>query len=193
MASITTTPADTSLATARADKAYRRRVWAWALYDVADHSYITTFASTFFPPYFIAIAAPALLAQGGTEALARDTASNYYAFVTSLALFLAAIIAPIIVQYAGVSGGALVAVWIVAIALLGVLAWAIVRSKANIDNGARTHWAATMTTAAWRMPKRKNACRQPEASSVHWIGISTMLESPTASSYGVSASIRLES
>src|SRR5512140_902951 len=104
MASITTTSGERGPTSAQAEETYRRRVWAWALYDVADHSYITTFASTFFPPYFIAIAAPALLAQGGTEALARDTASNYYAFVTSLALFLAAIIAPIIGTYADITG-----------------------------------------------------------------------------------------
>ena len=104
MASITTTPGDTSLARARADKTYRRRVWAWALYDVADHSYITTFASTFFPPYFIAIAAPAFIALGESDALARDTASNYYAFATSLALFIAALIAPVLGTYADITG-----------------------------------------------------------------------------------------
>ena len=40
------------------------------------------------------------------------------------------IIAPIIVQYAGVTGTALYVVWAVAIVLLGVLAWAVMRSKA---------------------------------------------------------------
>jgi K(+)-stimulated pyrophosphate-energized sodium pump len=40
------------------------------------------------------------------------------------------IIAPIVVQYSGASGASLVIVWIVALALLGVLAWAVMRSKA---------------------------------------------------------------
>jgi uncharacterized membrane protein len=40
------------------------------------------------------------------------------------------IIAPIVVQYAGATGGTLLIVWIVALVLLGVLAWAVIRSKA---------------------------------------------------------------
>jgi len=96
---------------ASAERAYHRRIWAWSLYDVADHAVITTMAGTFFPPYFIAIAAPALLLaaraatdQAGAEALARDTASNYYAFAVSLSLFIAAVVAPIIGAYADILG-----------------------------------------------------------------------------------------
>jgi K(+)-stimulated pyrophosphate-energized sodium pump len=40
------------------------------------------------------------------------------------------IIAPIVVQYSGASGSTLIVVWAVALALLGVLAWAVMRSKA---------------------------------------------------------------
>src|SRR5436309_12837167 len=92
---------------APAEQTYQRRIRAWSLYDVADHAVITTMAGTFFPPYFIAIAAPALVLAAraatdpaGAQALARDTASNYYAFAVSLALFIAAVIAPIIGTYA---------------------------------------------------------------------------------------------
>ncbi len=88
----------------QADKTYRRRVWAWALYDVADHAYITTFASTFFPPYFIAITAPAFIAVGLSQALAHNQAADYYAYATSLALFIAAIIAPVVGTYADITG-----------------------------------------------------------------------------------------
>jgi hypothetical protein len=42
---------------------------------------------------------------------------------------VAVIIAPIVVQYEGVTGGALVTVWVVALALLGVLGWAVAQSK----------------------------------------------------------------
>ncbi len=62
-------------ATERAgETAYRRRVWAWALYDWAGLAYVTTVATTFFPPLFVTLAAPALLAAGaaGDEA-ARAT------------------------------------------------------------------------------------------------------------------------
>jgi MFS-type transporter involved in bile tolerance (Atg22 family) len=44
------------------ERAYRRRILAWAWYDWVDHACITTTASTFFPPYFVAIGTPALLA-----------------------------------------------------------------------------------------------------------------------------------
>ncbi len=93
-----------------ADRAYARRIWGWAWYDWADHAYITTTASTFFPPYFIAIAAPAFLAAGTSAsdtvaaALARDTASNLYALTVSIALFVAALVAPVLGTYADITG-----------------------------------------------------------------------------------------
>ena len=106
----TSLPADTPV-DASTERAYHRRIRAWSLYDWADHAVITTMAGTFFPPYFIAIAAPAFIIaaraasdQTGAEALARDTASNYYAFAVSLALLIAALLAPIIGTYADITG-----------------------------------------------------------------------------------------
>ena len=61
-AEIPLTRADTQLS----EKTYKKRTLSWAWYDWADHAYVTTTASTFFPPYFIAIAAPALLATGAS-------------------------------------------------------------------------------------------------------------------------------
>ena len=95
---------------AQSERSYARRVRAWSLYDWADHAYITTTASTFFPPYFIAIAAPAFLLAGQAApddsalALARVTASNVYAYTVSIALFVAALLAPIIGAYADITG-----------------------------------------------------------------------------------------
>ncbi|MCL4530466.1 MAG: MFS transporter [Chloroflexi bacterium] len=89
---------------------YNKRVLSWAWYDWADHAYITTTASTFFPPYFIAIAAPSFIAAGAAatdqtaQALARDTASNIFALSVSLALFVAAVLAPIIGAFADITG-----------------------------------------------------------------------------------------
>jgi hypothetical protein len=40
------------------------------------------------------------------------------------------IIAPIVVQYSGAAGSTVIVVWVVALALLGLLAWAVMRSKA---------------------------------------------------------------
>jgi MFS transporter, UMF1 family len=94
----------------QSEQAYKKRVNSWAWYDWANHAYITTTASTFFPPYFIAIAAPAFLAAGASAtnpaavALARDTASNIFALMVSFALFVAAVLAPVVGAYADITG-----------------------------------------------------------------------------------------
>jgi len=86
-------------------RAYNRRVLAWSLYDWANSGYLTTTATTFFPPHFIAIAAPAFVAAGAAgSALARDTASNVFALTVSLALFVSAVLAPIVGTYADITG-----------------------------------------------------------------------------------------
>ena len=96
---------------AQNDKEYNRRVSSWTWYDWANHSYITTTASTFFPPYFITIATVAFLAAGASakdeaaNALARDTASNVFALTVSFALLVAAVIAPLIGALADITGG----------------------------------------------------------------------------------------
>ena len=95
-----------------ADRSYRRRVRSWAFYDWGNHAYITTTSSTFFPPFFIAIAAPAFVAAGvaygqasaAVQAAARDHASNVFAFTVSIALLASAILAPIIGTYADITG-----------------------------------------------------------------------------------------
>ncbi len=81
---------------------------SWAWYDWANHAYITTTASTFFPPYFIAISAASFAAadasSGGVGAVARDTASNVFALTVSLALLVAAVLAPVVGAYADITG-----------------------------------------------------------------------------------------
>lgn len=89
---------------------YRRRVLAWSMYDWADHGFITTTIVTFFPPYFIAIAAPAFLEAGkltsdkAAMVLAADNASNVFSLAVALALLVAAIVAPIVGTYADITG-----------------------------------------------------------------------------------------
>jgi UMF1 family MFS transporter len=89
-----------------ADKKYRRRILSWALYDWANHAYITITATTYFPPYFLAIAVPVFRKTGAgpageaSLALARDAASNVFAFTVALALFAAAVLAPLVGTYA---------------------------------------------------------------------------------------------
>ncbi|HUJ18806.1 MAG TPA: MFS transporter [Nitrospirota bacterium] len=94
---------------ARNELNYGRRVLSWSFYDWADHAYITTTATTFFPPYYLTIAAPAFLRSStgvideAARALARNTASSVFAFTVSCALFIAAILAPVIGAYADIT------------------------------------------------------------------------------------------
>jgi UMF1 family MFS transporter len=80
------------------------------MYDWADHGFITTSIVTFFPPYFVAIAAPAFLEAGklasdkAAMTLAADTATNIFSLVVALALFVAAIVSPILGTYADITG-----------------------------------------------------------------------------------------
>jgi K(+)-stimulated pyrophosphate-energized sodium pump len=60
----------------------------------------------------------------------KDTAGPALNPMIKVVNLVSVIIAPIIVQYAGATGATLVIVWVVALLLLGVLAWAVMRSKA---------------------------------------------------------------
>src|SRR5262249_48058415 len=89
------TPAMPVPAEAPEERIYRRRIFSWAMYDWGDHGFLTTTIVTFFPPYFIAIAA---------AAFAKETAANVFSLVLSLTLFVSAIVAPIIGTYADITG-----------------------------------------------------------------------------------------
>ncbi|GAB4465394.1 MAG: sodium-translocating pyrophosphatase [Anaerolineales bacterium] len=59
----------------------------------------------------------------------KDTAGPALNPMIKVVNLVAVIIAPIVVQYENVSGGALAAIWAVAVVLLGVLGWAVTQSK----------------------------------------------------------------
>src|SRR5512138_3229585 len=60
----------------------------------------------------------------------KDTAGPALNPMIKVVNLVSVIIAPIIVQYAGAAGGTIIVVWVIALALLGVLVWAVLRSKA---------------------------------------------------------------
>jgi K(+)-stimulated pyrophosphate-energized sodium pump len=59
----------------------------------------------------------------------KDTAGPALNPMIKVVNLVSVIVAPVVVQYAGATGLTLVVVWVIAIALLGVLAWAILESK----------------------------------------------------------------
>jgi K(+)-stimulated pyrophosphate-energized sodium pump len=64
----------------------------------------------------------------------KDTAGPALNPMIKVVNLVSVIVAPVVVQYAGATGITLFIVWAVAIVLLGVLAWAVMRSKAPAES-----------------------------------------------------------
>ena len=60
----------------------------------------------------------------------KDTAGPALNPMIKVVNLVSVIVAPIVVQYAGATGATVIVVWVVALVLLGVFAWAVIRSKA---------------------------------------------------------------
>src|SRR5512136_2537598 len=67
---------------------YKRRIWAWTMYDWANSAFATTILAAVLPVYFSQVAGATL------PSAARATA--YWSFGLSLSLFIIAILSPIL-------------------------------------------------------------------------------------------------
>ncbi|NIO71507.1 MAG: MFS transporter [Anaerolineae bacterium] len=79
------------------DKAYRRIINAWCIYDWANSAFATTIMGALFPPFY-----RALVTESG---LAENTATAYWGYTTSIALLVIALIAPVLGAIADYTGG----------------------------------------------------------------------------------------
>ena len=70
------------------DVTYRRRINAWALYDVANSAFFTTILAAVLPPYFSAVA--------GSTLPSAAVATQRWTLSLSMALFVAAVISPVL-------------------------------------------------------------------------------------------------
>jgi UMF1 family MFS transporter len=79
------------------DKAYRKIVNAWCMYDWANSAFATTIMGALFPPFY-----RALVTESG---LAENTATAYWGYTTSIALLVIALTAPVLGAIADYTGG----------------------------------------------------------------------------------------
>ncbi|TET55319.1 MAG: MFS transporter [Anaerolineales bacterium] len=81
----------------KADAAYRKVINAWSMYDWANSAFATTIMAAMFPPFYRAM----VTAAGGSE----SDATAFWAYTTSLALLLIALLAPVLGAISDHTGG----------------------------------------------------------------------------------------
>lgn len=79
------------------DRAYRKIINAWCMYDWANSAFATTIMAALFPPFY-----RALVTKAG---LAESAATAYWGYTTSVALLVIALIAPVLGAIADYTGG----------------------------------------------------------------------------------------
>lgn len=70
------------------DRTYRRRIWAWTMYDWGNSAFATTILAAVLPAYYSSVAGATLPSEA--------TATAYWSVGLSLSLFLVAIMSPIL-------------------------------------------------------------------------------------------------
>ena len=84
-------------ATARDDRTYRKIINSWAMYDWANSAFATTIMAAMFPPFYRAMATAAGMTEGNATAA--------WAYTTSIALLIVALLAPVLGAISDHTGG----------------------------------------------------------------------------------------
>ncbi len=69
------------------EKAHKRAIWAWTMYDWGNSGFVTTIMAAVLPVYYSSVAA---------SNLAPNVATAYWGYTTSLAALLAAVVSPVL-------------------------------------------------------------------------------------------------
>lgn len=93
------------------EKRYRKVINSWAMYDWANSAFATTIMAAMFPPFYRSL----VTAAGHSEA----DATAFWAYTTSISLFLVAFLAPVLGAISDHTGGK--KKFLGAFALLGVI------------------------------------------------------------------------
>ena len=84
-------------AMARDDRTYRKIINSWAMYDWANSAFATTIMAAMFPPFYRAMATAAGMTEGNATAA--------WAYTTSIALLIVALLAPVLGAISDHTGG----------------------------------------------------------------------------------------
>jgi len=79
------------------DKGYKRIINAWCMYDWANPAFATTIMAAMFPPFYRSLVTAA--------GLGEPDATAYWAYTTSIALLLIAVLAPVLGAISDHTGG----------------------------------------------------------------------------------------
>ena len=84
-------------ATATDNRTYRKIINSWAMYDWANSAFATTIMAAMFPPFYRAMATAAGMTEGNATAA--------WAYTTSIALLIVALLAPVLGAISDHTGG----------------------------------------------------------------------------------------
>jgi UMF1 family MFS transporter len=80
--------ADTLRFSQLSEKEYKRRIWAWTMYDWANSAFVTTIMAAVLPIYFSQVA--------GSTLPSATVATSYWSYGLSISLLIAAFLAPVL-------------------------------------------------------------------------------------------------